>query len=183
MRQNQKDVPPINERIKADKVRLIDEQGQQMGMVPLRDALASARAADLDLVLIAAGDPPVCRIVDAGRWLFERRKQEREQARRQRELQVEIKEVQLRPVTDDGDLLVKARRARGFLDQGDKVKLSVRFRGREQAHKAEGHKIVQQFLTALGEHKVERQLIDRGREWSMVVAPLRSKAEIRREEK
>lgn len=181
MKQNQKDGPLINERIKADKVRLIDENGEQKGTMPLRAAISLARTANLDLVMIAAGEIPVCKIVDVGRYTYERRKHEREVAKRQRELQVDLKEVQLRPVTDDGDLIVKARRARGFLDNGDKVKLSVRFRGREQMHKAEGYKIVDQFLAALGEHKVESQLVDRGREWNMIVAPTRSKAEILRE--
>lgn len=178
MKHDKKDLPPVNGRIKADKVRLIDENGQQLGVMPLRSAMAAANAANLDLVQIAPGETPVCRIVDSGRYLFERKKQEREQSRRQRELQVETKEVQIRPVTDDADLLVKARKARGFLDQGDRVKLSVRFRGREQTHKQEGHKIVRQFLEAVGEHKVDRELIDRGKEWSMVMAPLRSKADL-----
>lgn len=181
MKNTQKDAPLINERIKADRVRVIDEHGQQAGTMPLRAALAAARSANLDLVLIATGDVPVCKIVDAGKYMFEKKKHEREIAKRQRELQVDTKEVQLRPVTDDGDLMVKAKRARNFLDNGDKVKLSVRFRGREQMHKGEGYKIVDQFLAAIGDHKVETQLSDRGREWSMIVAPTKSKSEILRE--
>lgn len=123
----------------------------------------------------------MCRIIDVDRWRFERAKTEREQARRQRELAIEIKEIQLRPVTDANDIMVKSRRARDFLMGGDKVKLVVRFRGRERSHRDEGRRIVERFLTALGEHKVDRPLTDGDRDMTMILAPMVSKAERRKE--
>lgn len=168
----------VNERIRAKTVRLVDDNGKQNGVFLTRDAIARAKTANMDLVQIGDGDPPVCRIMDSGKYLFERKKQLREQARRQRELAVEIKEIQLRPVTDTNDLLVKSRRAREFLDEGDKVKIVVRFRGRERAHKDIGVKVVEEFLGILGEHKVERPLVDSGREMQMILAPTKSKAEL-----
>ena len=173
-----KDVP-VNERIRARNVRIVDENGQQLGVVSIRDALAKARADGLDLIQISNGEVPVCRLGDAGKYLFDLKKTQREQARRQREMVVEIKEIQLRPVTDTNDLLIKARRANEFLAEGDKVKVVVRFRGRERAHKELGHKIVEEFLSHLTEYKVERALGDQGRELSVMIAPLKSKSELK----
>jgi translation initiation factor IF-3 len=148
-----------------------------------RDALIEARDQGLDLIQISNGDVPVCRIGDAGKFLFERKKTMREQARRQREMFVEVKEVQLRPVTDTNDLLVKARRANDFLAEGDKVKVVVRFRGRERAHKEEGRKIVDEFVSHLTEFKIERALTDTGKDMQMVLAPTKTKAELLRDQK
>jgi translation initiation factor IF-3 len=168
----------INNQIRSPQVRLVDGDGNQIGVVPVREALDRARACDLDLVQISKGEPPVCRLLDAGRYLFERQKTEREAARRQRELAVETKEVQLRPAIDSNDLATKSRRAVAFLAEGDKVKIVMRFRGREQSHKGVGREIIDRFLTALGEYKIERPLTDAGNTMSMVVAPVRSKSEL-----
>lgn len=172
----------VNERIRARQVRIVDDEGKQVGVLPTREALFRARGQGLDLVQVSVtGDTAVCRILDAGKFLFDRKKQERESARRQRELQIEIKEVQLRPGTDDHDLAVKGKRAREFLAEGDKVKVVVRFRGRERAHKDLGHKVVAEFLAFVGEHKIERPLTDMGRDMQMVLAPVKSKSDLVRE--
>lgn len=170
----------MNERISAASVRIVGDDGRQR-VVSTRDALWEARTTGLDLILIAPGDIPVCRILDSGKFLFEKKKQEREQARRQRELIVETKEVQLRPVTDEHDLLTKARKAAEFLADGHKVKVAVRFKGREQTHKDVGRRIVVDFLAAMGEHRIEKPLYDGGKTMEMIVAPLKTRAELVRE--
>ena len=167
----------VNERIRARMVRLIDGD-QQLGVFPLNDALSRAYRQGLDLVVVAGGEPPVCRILDASRFLYEKKRADREHARRQREMTIETKEIQLRPVTDDNDLLIKARRARGFLDEGDKVKVIVKFKGRERTHKDWGRKVVQRFLSAVGDHKVDRPLSDGDAELMMVLGSLVSKADL-----
>jgi translation initiation factor IF-3 len=168
----------MNERIRAQSVRLIETDGRQTGVVPFYEALRRARSLGLDLVQVAKGDVPVCKILDADRWRFEQAKAAREQSRRQREMQVETKEVQLRPVTDDNDLGVKSRRARGFLAEGDKVKVVVRFKGRERAHRDEGRKVVERFLAMVGDHKVDSPLQNGEKDMVMVLAPIVSKSEI-----
>ncbi len=171
----------MNDKIRALKVRLVDDSGKQMGVYLLKEALNSARHQGLDVVQIGSGDIPVCRIMDAGKFVFEKKKQERELARRQRELTIEVKEVQLRPGTDDNDLLVKAKRAAGFLAEGNKVKIVVRFRGRERAHKDIGRATVDSFLGMVGEHKLDKPLADGGRDMQAVLAPVKSKADIYKE--
>jgi translation initiation factor IF-3 len=174
---------PVNAQIRARNVRIVDENGNQMGVVSMRDALNIATGQGLDLIQISNGEVPVCRIGDAGKFLFERKKTQRESARRQRELQVEIKEVQLRPVTDTNDLLVKTRRANDFLAEGDKVKIVVRFRGRERAHKDQGRLIIDEFMSHIIEYKVERPVTDSGKDLSLVLGPVKSKADIMRDRK
>lgn len=173
--------PPINNRIRVPRVRLIGEDGEQIGVVSTSEALAKARDAGLDLIQIAESDPPVCRILDAGRWRFEKKRAEREQARKQRELAVDVKEIQLRPGTDEHDIEVKARRADTFLAEGDKIKLVVRFRGRENAHRDLGREVISRLRGLLGEHKEDGPLSDMGREMVQVLAPIKSKAEIARQ--
>lgn len=175
-----KDIP-VNDRIRARNVRIVDENGNQLGVVPFRDALNLANGQSLDLIQISGGEVPVCRLGDAGKFLFERKKVQRENARRQRELHVEIKEVQLRPVTDTNDLLVKARRANDFLADGDKVKIVVRFRGRERAHKDQGRQIIDEFLSQIIEYKIDRAISDGGKDLNLVIAPVKSKSDLRKE--
>lgn len=173
----------VNERIRARMVRIVDDAGKQLGVFPLREAITEAKKLDLDVIQVSPGEVPVCRITDAGKYLFERKKNLKEQAKRQRELQVEVKEVQLRPVTDDHDIQVKGKRAREFLAEGDKVKVVVRFRGRERAHKDQGRKIVDEFLSVVGEHKIERPLSDTGKDMQMVLAPMKTKSELLKDKK
>lgn len=171
----------INEKIRTKTVRLVDDEGKQIGVFVTREAIIRARNSGLDLVQMSAGDPPVCRIMDSGKYLFDRKKLMRENARRQRELAVETKEIQLRPVTDTNDLQVKAKRAREFLEDGDKVKVVVRFRGRENAHKNLGTDMVTAFLELVGEYKVDRPLQDNGKDMHMFLAPVKTKSEIMKE--
>ena len=166
-----------NERIRARTIRLV-EGDHQVGVFPINDALARARRQGLDLVLIAPGDPPVCRILDADRFRFERAKSEREQARRQREMMIDTKEIQLRPVTDDNDMLVKARRARAFLQEGDKVKVTVRFRGRERTHRNYGRQMIERFLLHVGEHKIDKPMMDGDSDLTIILGSVVSKSEV-----
>jgi translation initiation factor IF-3 len=167
----------VNERIRARTIRLIDGD-RQVGILQFHDALARARKQGLDLVVIAPGDPPVCRILDADRFRFERKKSEREQARRQRVMTIDTKEIQLRPVTDDNDLLVKVKRARSFLDEGDKVKVIVRFRGRERMHRSQGRQIIERFLSHVGDHKIDKPMADGDSDLTIILASIISKAEL-----
>jgi len=125
--------PRINRAIRVPEVRLIDEDGAQLGVVPTHQALEMARAKDLDLVEVAANAvPPVCKLLDFGRAKYEQTKKEREAKKHQHA--IELKELRLRPGTDDHDVDVRARSARRFIEEGHKVRLLVRFRGREAAH-------------------------------------------------
>jgi len=125
--------PRINRAIRVPEVRLIDEDGAQLGVVPTPQALEMARQRDLDLVEVAANAvPPVCKLLDYGRFKYEQTKKEREAKKHQHAS--ELKELRLRPGTDDHDLDVRSRNARRFIEEGHKVRLLVRFRGREAAH-------------------------------------------------
>jgi translation initiation factor IF-3 len=125
--------PRINRAIRVPEVRLIDEDGAQLGVVPTHQALEMARQKDMDLVEVAANAvPPVCKILDYGRFKYEQTKKEREAKKHQHA--IELKELRLRPGTDDHDVDVRARSARRFIEEGHKVRLLVRFRGREAAH-------------------------------------------------
>ncbi len=125
--------PRINRAIRVPEVRLIDEDGEQLGVVPTPQALEMARQKDLDLVEVAANAvPPVCKLLDYGRFKYEQTKKEREAKKHQHAS--ELKELRLRPGTDEHDLDVRARNARRFIEEGHKVRLLVRFRGREAAH-------------------------------------------------
>lgn len=170
-----------NEHIDAKTVRLIDDE-KMIGVIPFKEALARARARSLDLVMVAAesDDIPVCRILDADRFRFERKKSEREQARKQRVLTVDTKEVQLRPVTNDNDLSIKSRKANGFLGEGDKVRVVVRFRGRERSHKEQGYAVLDRFMAQIGDHKVERAIFETESELSILLAAVISKADVQR---
>ncbi|OHC13293.1 MAG: translation initiation factor IF-3, partial [Pseudomonadales bacterium GWC1_66_9] len=135
MRQDRKAQPkaPINENISAREVRLIGVDGEQIGIVSIDEALRVAEEAKLDLVEISADAvPPVCRIMDYGKHLFEKKKQVA--AAKKNQKQVQIKEIKFRPGTEEGDYQVKLRNLVRFLSEGDKAKVSLRFRGREMAH-------------------------------------------------
>jgi translation initiation factor IF-3 len=132
--------------------------------------------------MVSAGssdsDPPVCRILDADRFRFEKKKAEKELAKRQREMAIDTKEIQLRPVTDDNDILVKARRAKGFLGEGDKVKVVVRFRGRERSHKDWGRNMIERFLSEIGDHKIDRPISEGEADMTIILSSLISKADL-----
>jgi len=143
-----KDDVRLNERIRVPQVRLIDENGGQVGIVPTSQALQMARDNGLDLMEVAAGaSPPVCKICDYGKFKYEKKKKEA-QARKNQVI-VKVKEIQLRPQTDDHDLDYKIKNCRGFIDEGDKAKITILFRGREIAHSEAGYQMANHVIDAL----------------------------------
>ncbi|MGI6409339.1 MAG: translation initiation factor IF-3 [Gammaproteobacteria bacterium] len=177
MRQDRRSAPraPINENITAREVRLIGADGEQVGIVSIDEALAAADEAKLDLVEISPdAQPPVCRIMDYGKHLFERKKQQAQARKNQK--QVQVKEVKFRPGTDVGDYQVKLRNLIRFLEDGDKAKVSLRFRGREMAHQDLGMELLQQVEKDLEEYgTVEQRPKMEGRQLIMVLAPKKRK--------
>lgn len=160
----------INEQITADPVRLVDAEGEQVGVVPLKEALAAAEAAAMDLVLIADSDPPVCKVMDYGKHVFEAKKQKSAQKKKQKRTQV--KEMKFRPGTDEGDYQVKLRNLVRFLNSGDKAKVTLRFRGREMAHQEIGMELLKRVEADLAElGSVEQFPKMEGRQMTMVIAP------------
>ena len=138
----------INEQIRDKEVRLIGADGEQLGIVSAKDALAMAREQELDLVKIApTAKPPVCKIIDYGKYRYEMARKEKE-ARKKQKI-TEVKEVQLSPNIDDNDLTTKANQARKFIAHGDRVKVSLKFRGREMAHMNTGKQVLDSFYSKL----------------------------------
>ncbi len=138
----------INEQIRDKEVRLIGEDGEQLGIMPAKDALKLAKDANLDLVKIApTAKPPVCKIIDYGKYRYELARKEKE-ARKKQKI-TEVKEIRLSPNIDDNDLNTKANMARKFITKGDKVKVTLRFRGREMAHTNSSKVILDNFFALL----------------------------------
>ncbi|MCE5393971.1 MAG: translation initiation factor IF-3 [Acidithiobacillus sp.] len=161
----------INREIIAAKVRLIGEDGDQLGIVSLQEAQAAAEMADLDLVEIAPqAVPPVCRIMDYGKFRFQENKRQHEARKRQKQSQV--KEIKFRPRTDDADYLIKLRNIIRFLEDGDRAKITLRFRGREMSHPELGMELLNRVERDLLEHGVvEQRPRMEGRQMVMVIAP------------
>lgn len=161
----------VNTRIRAQEVLLIGAEGQRIGVTSLREALDVAAEAGLDLVEVnPVSDPPVCRLMDYGKYRYEQTKRER--AARKRQRSVEIKEVRLRPKIGDHDLKVKVRAARRFLNDGDRVKVTLRFRGRERTHTDIAHDLLNQFASMLEDVAVVEQPPKyAGRDMSMLLTP------------
>ena len=159
----------MNDRVRAREVRLIDEDGQMIGVMSSAQALALARERDLDLVEVSPmAMPPVCKLMDWGRFKYEQAKKENEARKHQKT--VEIKEIRLSPRTDDHDLSVKVRKIEEFLAEGDKVKVGVRFRGREMAHPELGRVLLDRVSAELkGTAVLERTPIMEGKMMSMIV--------------
>ena len=166
----------VNERIVEDvdsrTVRLISETGAQLGVVDTRVALSEARNRDLDLVLVAPeARPPVCKIMDYGKRLFDLKKARAQQRRNQK--QIHVKEIKFRPGTEEGDYRVKLRKLKEFLSDGDKAKVSLRFRGRELAHQEYGLEMLKRVEDDLIDYAtVEVEPALEGRQMVMVLAPL-----------
>lgn len=138
----------INEQIRDKEVRLIGEDGEQLGIMPIKDALNLAKEANLDLVKIApTAKPPVCKIIDYGKYRYEMARKEKESKKKQKV--TEVKEIRLSPNIDDNDLNTKANQARKFIAKGDKVKVALRFRGREMAHMSSNKQILDDFYAKL----------------------------------
>ncbi|MDP8916814.1 MAG: translation initiation factor IF-3 [Pseudomonadota bacterium] len=165
----------VNERIRIREVRLIDEEGEQVGVIPTFEALQMARDRGLDLVEVAPNAiRPVCRLMDYGKFRYEQSRKERESRKNQHV--VELKEVRIRPKIDDHDLETKGRQAAKFLDAGDKVKLTVLFRGREMAHPDIGRGLLDQLADQLRPHgTVESPPRMEGRTMNMFINPLKPK--------
>ena len=163
--------PRINDQIRAREVRLIDEAGQNVGVVPKQDALTRAQDAGLDLVEISPdAEPPVCKILDFGKYKFQEQKKAAE-ARKNQKI-VELKEIKMRPGIDDHDYDVKMRSIRRFFDEGDKVKVTLRFRGRELSHQELGWQVLQRVKVDTEPiAKVESEPRMEGRQMVMVLAP------------
>lgn len=138
----------INEQIRDKEVRLIGEDGEQLGVVPTKDAMQLAKDANLDLVKIApTAKPPVCKIIDYGKYRYELARKDKEAKKKQKV--TEVKEIRLSPNIDDNDLATKANNARKFITKGDKVKVALRFRGREMAHIGASKQILDTFFAKL----------------------------------
>ncbi len=161
----------MNREITARSVRLVGADGEMVGVVSLRDALIAAEEADLDLVEVAPqADPPVCKILDYGKFKFEAQKKANEARKKQKV--IEVKEIKLRPNIDDNDYEVKMKAARRFIEEGDKVKVTMRFRGREMAHQDIGMGVLMRVRDNLEElAKVEQMPRLEGRQMVMVLAP------------
>ena len=158
----------MNNQIRVPEVRLIDQDGHQVGVVTIRSALQAAEEAGLDLVEISPNaKPPVCRIMDFGKYTFEQNK--RRSAAKKKQKLIQVKEVKFRPATDVGDYNVKVRKIREFLERGDKVKISLRFRGREMQHRELGMELLNRIKTDLDNFTVEQEPRLEGRQMTMVV--------------
>ena len=164
----------INEQIRDKEIRLIGENGEQLGIMSARDAMKLAEEAELDLVKIApTAKPPVCKIIDYGKYRYELARKEKEARKKQKV--VEIKEIRLSPNIDSNDLNTKMNAAKKFLSKGDKVKITLRFRGREMAHMNASKHILDDFAASLGEIAVvEKAPKVEGRSISMVLAEKKS---------
>ena len=152
---------------------MISAEGGQVGIVNLDEAMQQADDAELDLVeIVPNAEPPVCRIMDFGKFLFEQNK--KKHAARKKQKQIQVKEVKFRPGTDDGDYQVKMRNITRFLDNGDKVKVTLRFRGREMAHQELGSKMLDRIETDMQQSaEVETKAKLEGRQMVMILAPRR----------
>lgn len=164
----------MNEQIKADEVRLIGSGGEQIGVVPLQEALQKAEQEGLELVQISNGDPVVCKIMDLGKKLYEEKKAKA--VAKKNQVQVQVKEVKFRPNTDIGDYNVKLRNLTRFLEHGDKTKVTLRFRGREMAHQELGMELLARVAKDLEDMAtVEQRPKMEGRQLTMVMAPTKKK--------
>lgn len=161
----------INEQIRASEVRLINDEGDQVGIIPIEEANRRAEEAHLDLVLLSpSAKPPVAKLMDYGKYRYETIKKAKEQKKNQKTK--ETKEMRLSPRIDDHDLETKANKVRIFLEEGNAVKVSVRFRGRELGHKDQGNEVLDQLVSLIGESGVvEKKPVMEGRNMVMFLEP------------
>lgn len=163
----------VNGGIKADPVRLIDDSDNQLGIVPREEALGKAREAALDLVEVApTSEPPVCRIMDYGKWIYEQKRRTRESHKKTQKHVATLKEIRLRPETDKHDLEIKVKHAREFLEKGHKVQFSLFFKGRQMLHKEQGFDLLGTITERLGDlAKVDRPSSLAGRRITLMLIP------------
>ena len=160
-----------NSEINSPQVRVIGPTGDQMGIMTIQEALRSAESSALDLVEVAPGaEPPVCRIMDYGKFVFEQNK--KAQSARRKQKQIQVKEIKFRPGTEEGDYQVKLRNLIKFLTNGDKTKVTLRFRGREMVHQELGAQLLDRVQKDLEDYgSVEQRPLMEGRQMVMVIAP------------
>lgn len=165
----------VNDNIKFSKVRLIDAEGNMVGVVDTNEAMKKAEEAGLDLVCISANpDNPVCRIMDYGKFLFEQSKREKEAKKKQKE--TELKEVGMKLTTDSHDIEVKQKMVIKFLNNGDRVKINIRFRGREMAYQQQGYAVMEKFAEGISEYgQIDKQPKIEGRNMVMYLVPKKNK--------
>ena len=168
-----KNKQPINQFIKAEKVRLISQTGEQLGVVELKEALAKAKDQELDLVQMNKdSDTPVCKMMDYGKHLFDQKKQKA--ASKKKTKKTQLKEIKFRPGTDENDYQIKMRNIIKFLNDGDKTNITMRFRGRELAHKEIGLNLLKRVESDLVDiANVEQEPISEGRQFVMLLSPNR----------
>ncbi|HUX26747.1 MAG TPA: translation initiation factor IF-3 [Burkholderiales bacterium] len=161
----------LNTEITAPEIRLVGTEGEQLGVVPIADAMRRAEELEVDLVEIApTAVPPVCKLMDFGKFKYREAKKAHEAKLKQK--QIQVKEVKFRPGTDEGDYQIKLRNLMKFLDEGDKTKVTLRFRGREMAHQEFGHRLIERVRNDLIEHGVVEQYPKmEGRQLVMVLGP------------
>jgi len=163
----------VNGGIRAETIRLVDESNNQVGIVPKYEALSRAREIGLDLVEVApTSDPPVCRIMDYGKWLYEQKRKVREAHKKSQHHTATLKEIRLRPETDKRDLEIKLKHGREFLEKGHKVQFTMFFRGRQMLHRDRGYAMLEQITESLQDlSKVERPARMAGRRMTLLVVP------------
>ena len=166
-----RDGPRVNEDIRIPQVRLIDQDGEMQGVMTAREAMQRAFQVGLDLVEISPNaDPPVCKILDFGKFKYEQQKKRNEAKKKQKV--IEIKEIKVRPNIDENDYQVKMRAMKSFIEEGDKVKVTLRFRGREMAHQDIGMKVLERIRSELDPlTKVEQMPRMENRQMIMVLTP------------
>ena len=166
-----RDGPRVNEEIRIPQVRLIDQDGEMQGVLTVREAMQRAFAAGLDLVEISPNaDPPVCKILDFGKFKYEQQKKRNEAKKKQKV--IEIKEIKVRPNIDENDYQVKMRAMKSFIEEGDKVKVTLRFRGREMAHQDIGVRVLERIRSEMDvSTKVEQMPRLENRQMVMVLSP------------
>ena len=163
--------PRVNEQIEAEKVRVVNADGEMVGVISKEEGIEIAYEAGLDLVEVSPNaDPPVCKVLDYGKYKYEAQKKANEARKKQKV--IDVKEIKIRPGIDEHDYQVKMRSVRRFLDEGDKVKMTIRFRGREMAHQELGMKVLDRVREDVDElAKVEQFPKSEGRLMTMVIAP------------
>jgi translation initiation factor IF-3 len=166
-----RDGPRVNEEIRIPQVRLIDQDGEMQGVLTVREAMQRAYAVGLDLVEISPNaDPPVCKILDFGKFKYEQQNKKNEAKKKQKV--IEIKEIKVRPNIDENDYQVKMRAMKSFIEEGDKVKVTLRFRGREMAHQDIGVRVLERIRAEMDTtSKVEQMPRMENRQMVMVLSP------------
>jgi translation initiation factor IF-3 len=165
----------VNEEIRDREIRLIDAKGKQLGLMSAREAQSLAKDSQLDLVKVSPGaKPPVCKLMDYGKYRYEINKREKEARKKQKV--ITVKEIRMRPTIEEHDFMVKVKKAMSFLDEGDKLKLTIRFRGREMKHTEPGEKILYDFAEKLKDvGKVDKKPKLEGKNMSIMLSPINTK--------